>query len=236
MAAPIKTRTSLVETEADIRAGVRAIRRKCPHLRRAHDLTGDPPLRRFAPGFESLARIVVGQQVSAASASAIWHRARSAVDPFEPEVLLAKSLAELQGAGLSRPKIRTLLATAEAITEGRLDLAGLITAPDEDVRASLTAVRGIGPWTADIYVMFCLGRADSWAPGDLALQLATQSLLTLDTRPGAEALTKIAERWRPWRGVAARLLWAYYSEARAQQRSPAARAASKSDKHAKSKR
>jgi DNA-3-methyladenine glycosylase II len=117
---------------------------------------------------------------------------------------------------LSRPKIRTLRAIADACTNG-LDLARLASAGEEDVHAALTQVVGIGPWTADVYIMFCLGRADAWAPGDLALQVAAQRALALDERPSSDALEEIGERWRPWRGVAARLLWAYYAALKKQQ-------------------
>jgi DNA-3-methyladenine glycosylase II len=126
----------------------------------------------------------------------------------------------LRAAGLSRPKVRTLRALSEALVEGRLVLEPLQHADDEEVRAALTSINGIGPWTADIYLMFCLGRTDSWASGDLALQLAAWRALKLKVKPDARRLETIAERWRPWRGVAARLLWAFYA-AEAQARSAA---------------
>jgi DNA-3-methyladenine glycosylase II len=193
-----------------VREGVRALRRKCAIMRQVHDTAGHPPLRRRPAGFEGLARIIVGQQVSVASATAIWTRTAETCSPFEPAVLLALTDLQLAGAGLSRPKIRTLRAIAEACSNG-LDLTGLEGASEEEVHAALTEVVGIGPWTADVYIMFCLGRADGWAPGDLALQIAAQRAMGLDERPSADALKEIGERWRPWRGVAARLLWAYYA-------------------------
>lgn len=204
----------IIATEEDIRAGIRALRRKCPTMRRVHDTAGDPPLRRRPAGFEGLARIVVGQQLSVASAAAIWERTLAACRPFEPAALLALADTALAGAGLSRPKIRTLRAVAAACADG-LDLETLAHASDEQVHDALTAVVGIGPWTADIYIMFCLGRADGWAPGDLALQVAAQQALELAERPDKEAMLALAERWRPWRGVAARLLWAYYAAVKA---------------------
>ncbi|MBO0763611.1 MAG: DNA-3-methyladenine glycosylase 2 family protein [Hyphomicrobiaceae bacterium] len=204
----------IIATEQDIRAGIKALRRKCATMRHVHDTAGDPPLRRRPAGFEGLARIVVGQQLSIASAAAIWERTVVACQPFKPAVLLSLKDTALAGAGLSKPKIRTLRAVAAACADG-LDLEALAQVSDEEVRSALTAVVGIGPWTADIYIMFCLGRADGWAPGDLALQVAAQQALALAERPGEDEMLALAERWRPWRGVAARLLWAYYAAVRA---------------------
>ena len=204
----------IIASEADIRAGVKALRRKCPTMRHVHDTAGDPPLRRRPSGFEGLARIIVGQQLSIASAAAIWERTAAACRPFEPATLLRLTDKKLAGAGLSGPKIRTLRAIAGACTDG-LDLAALEGARDEEIHDALTAVLGIGPWTADIYIMFCLGRADAWAPGDLALQVAMQRAFALAARPGRDDMMTLAERWRPWRGVAARLLWAYYAAVKA---------------------
>jgi DNA-3-methyladenine glycosylase II len=204
----------LIATEADIRAGVKALRRKCATMRHVHDTAGDPPLRRRQAGFEGLARVIVGQQLSVASAAAIWERTAAACRPFEPATLLRLTDTELSGAGLSRPKIRTLRAIAAACTNG-LDLAALDAASDVEIHAGLTAVVGIGPWTADIYIMFCLGRADAWAPGDLALQIALQRAMELTTRPDKEEMAALAERWRPWRAVAARMLWTYYAAVKA---------------------
>jgi DNA-3-methyladenine glycosylase II len=208
-------RPRIIETDADVKDGVRALRRKCAIMRRVHDVAGYPPLRRRPAGFEGLARIIVGQQLSVASATAIWARTEAACRPFEPTILLAMKDKHLAKAGLSRPKIRTLRAISEACANG-LDLTDLAQASDEEVHAALTCILGIGPWTADIYIMFCLGRADGWAPGDLALQIAAQRALELAERPDKTAMMELAERWRPWRGVAARLLWAYYAALRAQ--------------------
>jgi DNA-3-methyladenine glycosylase II len=204
----------IIATEADIRAGVKALRRRCATMRHVHDTAGDPPLRRGLAGFEGLARIVVGQQVSTASAAAIWARTAAACQPFEPATLLRLTDRSLAGVGLSRPKIRTLRAVATACAGG-LDLASLDSASDAEIHTTLTAVLGIGPWTADVYIMFCLGRADAWAPGDLALQIAMQRAFDLAARPGKDDMLALAERWRPWRGVAARLLWAYYAAVKA---------------------
>jgi DNA-3-methyladenine glycosylase II len=200
----------IIETDDDVREGVRALRRKCAIMRHVHDTAGHPPLRRQPAGFQGLARVIVGQQLSVASAAAIWARTVEACRPFEPGVLLALTDKQLAAVGLSRPKMRTLRAIAEACANG-LDLAALDQASEGEVHAALTEVVGIGPWTADVYIMFSLGRADGWAPGDLALQIAAQRAMQLKERPSSEELKEIGERWRPWRGVAARLLWAYYA-------------------------
>ena len=200
----------LIETEEDIKAGIKALRRKCGIVRLMHDRTGLPPLRRGPAGFEGLARIVVGQQVSVASAAAIWGRTQSAVAPFSASRLIETPESVLRAAGLSAGKVRTLRAIAAAVTADGLDLDDMGWRSDEDVHEALTAISGIGPWTADIFLMFCLGRADGFAAGDLALQVAMQMAAGLDSRPSASELAEFAETWRPWRGVAARLLWAFY--------------------------
>lgn len=175
-----------------------------------HDVVGDPPLRRFTPDFEALARIVVGQQLSIASARAIWGRV-AALGPVAPEALLGHAPESLAKAGLSTAKIRTLRAAASAVVEDGLDFRRLSREGDDAVRERLVRIHGIGPWTADIFVMFAIGRADAWASGDLALQVAAGRILGLDSRPTAQELETISDRWRPWRGVAARLLWAHYA-------------------------
>lgn len=210
MAASRATVPRMIETEADLEEGIRRLRRKCPIIRRVHDATGLPPLRRRAGGFEGLARIVVGQQLSVASAAAIWGRTEAAVQPFAPARLLATPETVLRAQGLSVGKVRTLRAIAAAMTENSLDLAALDGQTVEGIHAALTAISGIGPWTADVYILFCVGHADGFAPGDLAIQVALQRATGLETRPNPNQLAAFAERWRPWRGVAARLLWAYY--------------------------
>lgn len=202
--------SGFIETHDDIRRGVASLRRRCKVMRAIHDRIGDPPLRRNVAGFEGLARVIVAQQLSAASAAAIWTRVSKALTPATPSILLTLSDDTLRATGLSRPKIRTLRALATAIDAGALELDALDSATPDAVREALVSVNGIGPWTADIYLMFCLGRADSFAPGDLALQIATQHAFGLDARPSPAELEDIAVRWRPWRGVAARMLWAYY--------------------------
>lgn len=202
----------IILDEARMLKGVRSLSRKCPHMRKVRALTGVPTVRRHASGFEGLARIVVGQQLSLASAEAIWGRMQVAVQPMTAEAFLLLSDAELRAAGLSQGKVRTLRALSEAIGGG-LDLEALRERPEEEVHETLTALPGIGPWSADIYLLFCLGRTDAFAAGDLALQIAVGSVLELPERPTRDELFAIAETWRPWRGVAAHLLWAYYKAA-----------------------
>lgn len=208
----------IIRTTDDIRAGVAHLRRVCPVMRAIHERTGDPPLRRYDDGLEGLARIVTGQQLSIASAAAIWGRVAGTLAPMTPQRLLGAEPSHLASLGLSAAKIRTLKAVATAIASGELDLATLADATDAQVRSSLTAVHGIGPWTADIYILFCLGRADAWASGDLALQVGAAQALGVGTRLTAAALEQAAERWRPWRGVAAGLIWADYADRRRRER------------------
>ena len=200
-----------IGSDADIREGLAALTGACPHLARVHALTGNPPLRKRPKGFEGLSRVVVGQQLSIASADAIWGRVRARVRPFEAATLLKISDKDLRKAGLSRSKVGTLREVAMAIEGGRLKLNALARAPEDAIHAELTSIKGIGPWTADIYIMFSLARADAWSPGDLALQYAVKDALLLAERPSLAEMTELAEIWRPWRGVAARLLWSYYA-------------------------
>jgi DNA-3-methyladenine glycosylase II len=174
------------------------------------EVGGPTPLRRREPGFEGLAAIVVSQQVSTASANAIFGRLRAAIQPLNAQNLRAASDEPLRAAGLSAPKIRTLRALAEAIATNALDIDALASMTAEEAHEKLVAVKGIGPWTADIFLLFCLGHPDAWPAGDLALQEAARLALNLKKRPDTARLEKIGERWRPWRGVVARMLWAYY--------------------------
>ena len=200
-----------IGSDADIREGLAALTGACPHLARVHALTGNPPLRKRPKGFEGLSRVVVGQQLSIASADAIWKRVRARVQPFEATTLLVIPDNDLRKTGLSRSKVGTLREVAVAIEAGRLKLDALAGEPEDAIHAELTSIKEIGPWTADIYIMFSLARADAWSPGDLALQYAVKDALLLAERPSLAEMTEYAEIWRPWRGVAARLLWSYYA-------------------------
>ncbi|HYA73957.1 MAG TPA: DNA-3-methyladenine glycosylase 2 family protein [Roseiarcus sp.] len=170
---------------------------------------GPPPLRWREPGFAGLAAIIVSQQVSVASADAIFRRLETELAPLGAASVLAADDAALKRCGLSQPKMRALRALAEA-TAGGLDLEALGALEARQAHDALIAVTGIGPWTADLFLLFCLGHPDAFPAGDLALQEAARIALGLARRPDARRLERIAERWRPLRGVAARMLWAYY--------------------------
>ncbi len=205
---------STIETITHLEQGMAALAAAHPDWDTICAVSGCPPLRRREGGFAGLAGIIVSQQVSVASARAIWARVEAHVTPLTPEGFLAASDETLRLAGLSRPKQRTLRAISAAIIDGTLDLEALRQCTPEEVQTRMTAVSGIGPWTADIYLLFCLGHADAFAPGDLALQEAVRIGFGLAARPSAKDLAALAENWRPWRGVAARLLWAYYAVAK----------------------
>jgi DNA-3-methyladenine glycosylase II len=203
-----------IDTPETVAAALQALSARDPLIGEILAVTGVPEPRRRAPGFEGLAHIVVGQQVSTASATAIWDRLRGLVDPFDPETFSRFSDEDLRGAGLSRPKVRTLRAVAEAASSGAICFEELAELKADAAHSALCGIHGIGPWSADIYLMFCLGHADAWPAGDLALQHAAGVALGLGERPDARAMHEIGERWRPARGAAALLLWAYYRNLR----------------------
>ncbi len=176
-----------------------------PRFASALAATGPLPLRLRADGFAQLLSAIVSQQVSVASARAIWAKLEAAGMVSE-EAILSVTEEDLRGLGLSRQKARY----AHALAAARLDFDALRHTPTDVVVKELTAVNGIGVWTAEIYAMFSLGRADVFAPGDLALQEGARLLFDLPERPKDKALRQMAEAWSPWRSVAARTLWAYY--------------------------
>lgn len=198
-----------IETEADIAEGLSWLTRRDRRLVRIARIAGPIPLRRAAPGFAGLARVVIGQQVSTASANAIWTRFAAAFPDGRPGTFAAADDGTLRAVGLSGAKIATLRAVAAAHSHG-LDLDGLAQLPGEEAHARLTAIRGIGPWTADVYLLFCLGHADVFPAGDLALRNAVADAFRRDGPVPIAELRAIAEKWSPWRAVAARLFWSYY--------------------------
>lgn len=178
-------------------------------MARALQQTGPLPLRLKPDGFAQLLSAIVSQQVSVASANAIWGRMEAA-DLDKPQSIVAASEEDMRAVGLSRQKIRY----ARELAAAPIDYIALRATPTDQVIKTLTQVPGIGVWTAEIYAMFSLGRADVFAPGDLALQEAARLLFDLPERPKDRALRAMAEDWSPWRSVAARLLWAYYRVAK----------------------
>lgn len=195
----------IIKGDADVAEGAAWLAAVEPRFAYALEQTGPLPLRLRPDGFAGLLDIIISQQVSVASAAAIRARVNEAGFTSEDAVRAVDEEA-LRSVGLSRPKARYLRILA---AEG-LDYAGLHDLPNEEVLARLTAVTGIGPWTAQVYLMFCMGRADAFPPGDLALQVAAEGLFELPERPKPEALAEMAKAWSPWRSVAARTLFAYY--------------------------
>lgn len=210
MAATIR----ILDTDEALAEGLAELGRLDPVMARLVAEGARPVLRKREPGFHGLAWIIMGQQLSVASADAIWRRLIDHLGLLTPSVIEGSTDEALKACGLSAPKIRTLRAIAEAITSGALPLDELGAMPADAAHAALTAVKGIGPWTADIYLMFCLGHSDAFAAGDLALQEAARLAYGMAARPSASELVALAERWRPWRAVAAKVLWAHYKIAK----------------------
>lgn len=199
----------LIETEACVAEGAEWLAKTEPRFAHALEQTGELPLRRRPDGFAQLLSAIVSQQVSVASARAIWGKLEDA-GAVTPDAVLRFDQDGLRDLGLSRQKARYACALAEA----GIDYDALRHASNDEVIKTLTAVTGIGVWTAEIYAMFSLGRADVFAPGDLALQESARVLFDLPERPKEKPLRQMAEAWSPWRSVAARALWAYYHVAK----------------------
>jgi DNA-3-methyladenine glycosylase II len=171
---------------------------------------GPLPWRQRPDGFPGLLQAIMGQQISNQAAAAIWRRLALLPGALEPAGLLALDDETLRGAGLSRPKMAHARALAEAFADGRLHAAGIAAMADEDAIAAIASVRGMGRWTAEVYLLFALGRHDVFPAGDLALAAAAAHLKGLSDRPGPAALRALAEQWQPWRALAARLLWHHW--------------------------
>ena len=194
-----------ISTARDIDRAVAQL--NIPQFNAIHEKCRPIPLRRKPPGFASLLQAIIGQQVSVASAAAIWNRLEAA-GLCDETAMTQATVAQLARLGLSRPKIRY----AQALAMSGLDYEALADLPDADVLARLTAITGIGRWTAEVYALQCLGRADVFPHGDLALQEATRQAFQLPKRPSEAEMRVLAEDWAPFRAVAARLLWAYYKD------------------------
>ena len=202
----------IIETPDCVAEGAAWLAQAEPRFAHALTLTGPLPLRRQADGFSALLDAITGQQVSVASANAIWARMQAA--GLTGQAAMAQASDEsLRAVGLSRQKARY----GRALAQAGIDFDALRHRPDAEVIATLTAVPGIGFWTAEIYAMFALGRADVFAPGDLALQEGARLLFDLPERPNERALRAMARAWSPWQAVAARILWAYYHVAKSRE-------------------
>ena len=208
--------TTILASQSVLDRGARALARRDPVMARIIAAGAKPPLRKREPGFEGLARIIVSQQLSTASAAAIWARLAAGFPGMAPGALAAASDAALRAPGLSAAKIRTLRAIAAAIDDGSLPIASLAALPADEAHALLTAVKGKDP--ADYFYIL---NPDAFPAGDLALQEAARVAYGLKARPSVKEFIALADRWRPWRGVAAKVLWAYYRLAKAREGAPA---------------
>ncbi|CDZ41948.1 DNA-3-methyladenine glycosylase [Neorhizobium galegae] len=200
----------IIRDHSDIQAGLEALIALDPRLEAIVEASGPVPLRLNEPGFSGLASIVVSQMVSRASAEAIWRRITTA-GPVTADGYRALDPAIVATFGLSRAKAATLLHLSTAISEGHFDLASVCALETAEAIRRMTALPGIGPWTAEVYLMFCGGHADIFPAGDVALQAAVAHAFALEARPSAKNLAMMARAWGPWRSVAARLFWAYYA-------------------------
>lgn len=192
-----------------VREAVEHLYAIAPQFKSVETVAGPLTIRRGTPGFEALVRIVIGQQLSIKAAASIYAKLKSTVN-LTPQSILRVKEATLAKAGLSKSKIATCTAIAQAIKDKDVVFENLGTMSDDEIRESLTKIRGIGPWTADIYLLFCLSRLNAWPHSDLGLQLGYQSLCKLKEKPDTRAFLQIGEDFRPVRGAAAYLLWHYY--------------------------
>lgn len=201
-----------MQTYSEIKHQLGILRSRDQQLARAIKSAGIPDVRPMKPGLATLIRIIIDQQVSVATGAAIWRKLTAAAGgAVTARRLIEMGEAGLRNAGLSGQKARYALGLAEGYISRRLNFSSLGRATDEDIRDTLMSFKGIGPWSADIYLMFAMGRPDIWPAGDLGLQISLKLLNNLKTRPSPKELTNIAEPWRPYRSSAALLLWHYYS-------------------------
>src|ERR1044071_6532021 len=197
-------------TQKSLALAARELAARDQTLAAIHATHGDPPLWRRATGFQTLVHIILEQQVSLMSAKAMLVRLEAAIQPFKPERFIELGDAYLRALGVTRQKSAYVVDLATSIVNGDLSFARLARMSDDEARLILTRVKGIGLWSADVYLLMAMRRADIWPAGDLALAVAMKELKGLTARPGPEELERLAENWRPHRAVAARMLWQYY--------------------------
>ena len=209
--APVENLMTIrLTNQAALDSAVRRLIKRDARLKPVLAVSGMPALQARPAGFEGLAQIVCGQQVSVAAAAAIWGRVSGAYSPFDHHSIRRARVDRLSRLGLSSAKIKTLKMLATEIVEDRLNLEALADQEADAAHDALIALHGIGPWTADVYLLFCLGHGDAWPAGDIALQEAVKVGLGFDLRPSAKQMVDLGEPWRPHRGAAALLWWAYY--------------------------
>jgi DNA-3-methyladenine glycosylase II len=195
-------------TSETLKLAAAALARKDRDLALIHERLGTPPMWGRRPGFETLLRIILEQQVSLVSARAMFKRLRTHIDPFDPPTFIERGEVYLRSLGVTRQKSRYCVEVAQALTNGHLKAISRLT--DAEAHAVLTSIKGVGPWTANIYLLMALKRPDIWPDGDIALASAYARVTGMKARPPFGELAKIAERWRPYRSVAARMLWQFY--------------------------
>lgn len=201
----------IIRTHEDISAGLHGLVMLDARLEPVVAKAGPVPLRRADPGYRGIANIIVSQMVSKASAAAIWRRMEDKLGDISAAAVLAASDEDCRELGLSRAKAEALRAVATAVTRGELDLQAICAIDGNAAIREMTSIKGVGRWTAEVYLLFCAGHPDVFPVGDVALQNAVGHALTLEVRPSARELDSLTELWAPWRSVAARLFWAYYA-------------------------
>ncbi len=204
------TAAPLTLDETTLAQGLKILSKRDPDLAKLHADFGTPHLWSREPGFPALVHTILGQQVSLAAALSAFNRLLEIASPLTPRALLALDDATLKAVGFSRQKIGYARGLAEAIVEDRLDLDAFRVMDDETIRSELVKLKGIGSWTANIYLLMALKRPDVWPSGDLALAIAAHEVKRLDARPTPAELDRLSVPWQPWRTVAACLLWSYY--------------------------
>jgi DNA-3-methyladenine glycosylase II len=205
-------------SEVTLAAAAKQLARRDEHLRLVLKTLGPPPLWARPPGFSTLVKIILEQQVSLASAASLFARLKKNVVPFQPARMIELGELHLKSLGLTRQKTAYCLHLAESLTDKRLRLAQLSRMSDDEVRAALMTIKGLGSWSADVYLLMVLRRPDVFPATDLALVTSVTSLKQLPARPTTDEFLVMAEAWRPYRAVAARMLWQYYLARRAEKK------------------
>ncbi|MCW5770572.1 MAG: DNA-3-methyladenine glycosylase 2 family protein [Rhodospirillaceae bacterium] len=203
-------------TERTLKSDLRALSRHDAHVAAALDRFGWPVLRRRPPGFEALLRAIVAQQISIHAAASIWKRIEAAVVPLEAKSYCAVADETLRACGLSRQKLLYMRSLAELVASGDVPLDALDALADEEAIAQLVKIKGVGRWTAEIYLMFALGRRDIWPADDLGLMVGMQRLKNLRKRPDRKRMLVLGKSWQPYRSAGAHLLWHYFHETQAE--------------------